>query len=555
MRTTRKSLVSILGYGLLMTLMLVLAACGANKKSSQSTASSQTLRLAAAAQLNTIDISTSSGYGQTGNVYESFYRLGKNGKPAAGLAKSTKVSADGKTYTFTLRDAKWSNGDPIVAQDFVYSWRRTINPATKSEYAYLFDGVKNAGAISEGKLAPDQLGISAPDKKTVVVTLDRPISYFKVLMAYPLFAPQNQKVIEKYGKKYATNSKYMVYSGPFKITGWKGTNNSWKFVKNNEYWDAKKVKLQTISYKVVSDAQTSLDLYQNDQLDLSKLSQEQVANYENDQEYIQYPYSYVSFLSYNFANTDAAKKKILSNRDARLAISLALDRKQLTKKVLGNGSLVPTGFVSTDLAKNPKTGKDFSVDQKTANTMDYNTKLAKTKWQAAQKATGINKITLTVLAGNDNGDDPSTGIVVQYLKGQLEKVLPGLTIKIRTVPTQVANSERREGKFDIALTGWGADFNDPISFLMIPEKNTDYNYGKYNNPEYNELIKKANSTDANDVDQRWQDMVEASKLLSNDQGVTPLYQSVYSYMQKSNVKGIIQNTAGTQWNYKYAYIK
>lgn len=553
MKIANKTFSRIIGIGVLITLTIILTACGA-KKSSKTAGSAQTLRLAAAAQLNTIDISTSSGYGQTGNVYESFYRLGKNGKPTAGLAKATKVSADGKTYTFTLRNAKWSNGDPIVAQDFVYSWRRTINPATKSEYAYLFEGIKNAKAISEGKLAPDQLGISAPDQKTVVVTLERPISYFKVLMAYPLFAPQNQKVVEKYGKKYATNSKYMVYSGPFKISGWKGTNNSWQFVKNNEYWDAKKVKLQTISYKVVSDPQTSLDLYQNNQLDLSKLSQEQVANYENDKEYIQYPYSYVSFLSYNFANTDANKQKILTNRDARLAISLALDRKQLTKKVLGNGSLVPTGFVSTDLAKDPQTGKDFSVAQKTANTLDYNTKLAKTKWKAAQTATGIHNVTLTVLAGNDNGDDPSTGIVVQYLKGQLEKVLPGLSIKIRAVPTQVANSERRQGKFDIALTGWGADFNDPISFLMIPEKGTDYNYGKYDNAEYNALLAKANGTDANNSEKRWQDMAQASQLLSQDQGVTPLYQSVYSFLQKDNVKGIIHNTAGTQWNYKYAYI-
>ena len=183
MKIANKTFSRVIGIGVLITLTIILTACGA-KKSSKTAGSAQTLRLAAAAQLNTIDISTSSGYGQTGNVYESFYRLGKNGKPTAGLAKATKVSADGKTYTFTLRNAKWSNGDPIVAQDFVYSWRRTINPATKSEYAYLFEGIRNAKAISEGKLAPDQLGISAPDQKTVVVTLERPISYFKVLMAF-----------------------------------------------------------------------------------------------------------------------------------------------------------------------------------------------------------------------------------------------------------------------------------------------------------------------------------------------------------------------------------
>lgn len=551
----QRILTAALGLVTIFGIMAVLSGCGTQKSSEKTGDAKQVLKLPTASQLNTIDISASSGYGQTGNIFESFYRLGKNGKVAPGLAKSLKTSADGKTYTFTLRDAKWSNGDKITAQDFVYSWQQTITPATKSEYAYLFDGVKNANEINAGKMDPKTLGISAPDSKTVVITLEKPIPYFKVLMAYPLFGPQSEKVVNKYGKKYGTSSQYMVYSGPFKMTGWKGTNNSWQYVKNNQYWDAKVVKLDEIDYTVVSDAQTSLDLYQNNQLDLSQLSQTQVPNYENDKEYIQYPYSYVSYLNYNFASTNADKKKILSNQNARLAISLSLNRQQLTKKVLGNGSLVPTGFVSTDLAKNPSTNADFSKDQKTTDTMDYDTKLAKSKWAAAKKETGIDKITLTLLAGNDNGDDPSTSIVIQYLKGQLEKVLPGLTIKIRAVPTQVASSERRAGNFDIALAGWGADFNDPISFLQIPETGTAYNYGKYSNAAYDKLIEKASNEDAADPDKRWQGMVTASQMLSKDQGITPLYQSVYSYMQKSSVKGIIHNTAGTQWNYKYAYMK
>lgn len=551
----RHIVTTLLGVVTVLVITAVLSGCNSKSANQNSGETKQVLKLTTASQLNTIDISASSGYGQTGNVFESFYRLGKNGQVSPGLAKSLNVSDDGLTYTFKLRHAKWSNGDKITAQDFVYSWRRTITPATKSEYAYLFDGIKNANAINAGKMDPKTLGISAPDSQTVVITLEKPIPYFKALMAYSLFGPQSEKIVNKYGKKYGTSSQYMVYSGPFKMTGWKGTNNSWKYVKNNQYWDAKVVKLDEIDYTVVSDAQTSLDLYQNNQLDLSQLSQTQVPNYQNDKEYIQYPYSYVSYLSYNFANSNATKKKLLSNQNARLAISLSLNRSQLTKKVLGNGSLVPTGFVSTDLAKNPSTHEDFSKDQKTSNTMDYNIKLAKEKWAAAQQETGIHKITLTLLAGNDNGDDPSTNIVIQYLKGQLEKVLPGLTIKIRAVPTQVASSERREGNFDIALAGWGADFNDPISFLQIPQSNTAYNYGKYHNPQYDALVEKASNADAANPDKRWEDMVAASQLLSKDQGITPLYQSVYSFMQKSGVKGIIHNTAGTQWNYKYAYIK
>ncbi|EHE90909.1 hypothetical protein LDBUL1632_00591 [Lactobacillus delbrueckii subsp. bulgaricus CNCM I-1632] len=216
----------------------LLAACGSQQSSSSASKDKQVLKLSATAPLDTIDISKATGYGQTGNVFESFYRLGKNGQPAAGLAKSGTVSKDGKTWTFKLRsNAKWSNGEKITAQDFVYSWRRTINPKTASPYAYIFSGIKNADEIIAGKKSPSSLGIKALNQETVQVKLNRPIAYFKVLMAYPLFGPQNEAFIKKTGKKYATSSKYMLYSGPFKITGWKGTNDTWSFVKNNQYWD------------------------------------------------------------------------------------------------------------------------------------------------------------------------------------------------------------------------------------------------------------------------------------------------------------------------------
>lgn len=196
---------------------LALAACG---QQSPKNSSQQAVTISTTAPLDTIDISKSSGYGQTGNVFESFYRLGKNGKPAAGLAKSSQVSKDGKTWTFHLRKADWSNGDPIRAQDFVYSWQRSLNPKTASPYAYLFNGVKNANKVQTGKLPGKDLGIKALDQHTVQVKLDKPIGYFKVLMAYPLFGPQNEKVIKKYGHNFATKAQYQVYSGPFKIVGW-----------------------------------------------------------------------------------------------------------------------------------------------------------------------------------------------------------------------------------------------------------------------------------------------------------------------------------------------
>ncbi|WP_034529453.1 peptide ABC transporter substrate-binding protein [Secundilactobacillus oryzae] len=544
---TKKSVQRSILAASLVFIAFVLVACGNQSSSSKKP---QVLNLAAEAPLPTIDLAKSTGYGQTGNIYESFFRLGKNGKATPGLAKTATESRDGKTWTFKLRDAKWSNGDKIKAQDFVYSWRRTLTPSTKAEYAYLFEGIKNATAINQGKMNPNKLGIEATDDKTVVVHLDKPIAYFKILMAYPLFAPQNQKAVEKYGKKYATKSEYMVYSGPFKLKNWNGTGNKWTFVKNNQYWDKKVVKLSRVNYTVVSSLATSLDLYRQKKLDLTELSSEQVKNYKNDSQFKKYPYSQIFYLKYNFKDDDATIRKALNNRDIRLAFSLAVDRKTLTKSAMGDDAQVPNGFVPSGLASYD--GKDFAESQTVKNTVTYNKKLAKQHWEKGLKAIGAKNLKMTLVASND---DPVTSTVTQYLKAQFEKVLPGFTLDIRSVPSQTANQYGQRGDFDITLSGWGADFNDPISFLQIPMTGTSYNYGKYSNKAYDKLVKKADNEDANNPAKRWQDLLQASRLFNEDQGMTPLYQNETSFLQRSDVKGIIHNTAGAQWSYKYAYVK
>lgn len=533
------------------SLGMLLAACGNGNSSSKSAAQSGTLNLSTTAPLDTIDISKSTGFGQTGNVFESFYRLGKNGKPTAGLAKTGTVSKDGKTWTFKIRDSKWSNGDPIVAQDFVYSWRRSLNPKTASPYAYLFSGVKNADAIIAGKKSPNALGISAPDKKTVVVKLNRPIAYFKVLMAYPLFGPQNEKVVKKYGNRYATEAQYQVYSGPFKIKGWNGTNDTWSFVKNNDYWDKKSVKLNKIHYQVVKSNNTGYQMYQQGKLDLTPLSSEQVKNLKSNNDFTQYPYSLVRFLLYNFKDKNAVNRKALNNKNIRLALSLSIDRDIVTKKVLGNGSTLPKGFVANDLAANPKTGIDFAKEQAVKNTVDYNPALAKKYWQKGLQEIGQKSLTFDVLSSNDEADSDQ---LTQYLQSQWTKELKGIKINITNIPDKSTISRAQQGNFDIYLSHWGGDFNDPMTFMQIPMTGTSYNYGKWSNSEYDNLVKKAGNQDANNPDTRWNDLISAAKIVNSNQAITPIYQQTTAYLQNKRVHGIIHNTAGTQWSYKYAYV-
>lgn len=533
------------------SLGMLLAACGNGNSSSKSAAQSGTLNLSTTAPLDTIDISKSTGFGQTGNVFESFYRLGKNGKPTAGLAKTGTVSKDGKTWTFKIRDSKWSNGDPIVAQDFVYSWKRSLNPKAASPYAYLFSGVKNADAIIAGKKSPNALGISAPDKKTVVVKLNRPIAYFRVLMAYPLFGPQNEKVVKKYGNRYATKAQYQVYSGPFKIKGWNGINDTWSFVKNNDYWDKKAVKLNKIQYQVVKSNNTGYQMYQQGKLDLTPLSSEQVKNLKSNNDFTQYPYSLVRFLLYNFKDKNAVNRKALNNKNIRLALSLSIDRDIVTKKVLGNGSTLPKGFVANDLAANPKTGIDFAKEQAVKNTIDYNPALAKKYWQKGLQEIGQKSLTFDVLSSNDEADSDQ---LTQYLQSQWTKELKGIKINITNIPDKSTTSRAHQGNFDIYLSHWGGDFNDPMTFMQIPMTGTSYNYGKWSNSEYDNLVKKAGNQDANNPEKRWNDLVSAAKIVNGNQAITPIYQQTTAYLQNKRVHGIIHNTAGTQWSYKYAYV-
>ncbi len=220
--------------------------------------------------------------------------------------------------------------------------------------------------------------------------------------------------------------------------------------------------------------------------------------------------------------------------------------------MLGDGSTTPTGFVTSGLASDPKTGKDFGQEQKVKNRVVYDKKLAQYYWKKGLKQLGIKKLSLTVTAASD---DQTTSPVTQYLQAQLQKVLPGFKLKIKQVPSQIANEYGQKGEFDLTVSSWGADFKDPITFLQIPETGTSYNYGKYSNKAYDALIKKSENQDANNKEARWQDLVKASRLFTKDQGMTPLYQQTTSYLQNPKVKGIIHNTAGEEWNFKTTYIK
>lgn len=268
---------------------LVLAGCS-NNGNNKTTASKQVLNWTESSQISTVDLAQATdtlSFNVLMNTQEGLYRLNSKGTPTGALATKTDISKDGKTYTINLRQGvKWTNGDEVTAQDFVYSWRRTVNPKTASQDAFYFYQVKNAQAINEGKKPINTLGIKADGKYKLTIQLTKPVSYFKKLLAWPLFYPVNKNAVDKYGKKYGTAAKYTVSDGPYKLADWTGSNKTWTLARSKTYWDKKKVKLQKINERVTESTTTSYNLFQAGTVDETLLSGEQVANNDSNKAFI-----------------------------------------------------------------------------------------------------------------------------------------------------------------------------------------------------------------------------------------------------------------------------
>ncbi|MBD5431840.1 MAG: peptide ABC transporter substrate-binding protein [Lactobacillus sp.] len=523
-----------------LTSAAALAACGSNNSSSGG--SKKSINWEESAEIPTMDISKATdatSFNQLGNVTEGIYRLGKNNKVENALATSTKVSKDGKTWTFTLRDSKWSNGDKLTAKDFVYSWRRTVNPKTASQYAYLFEGIHNATKISAGKAPVNSLGVKAEGNNKLVVTLDKRIPYFKLLMGFPLFNPQNEKVVEKYGSKYGTASKYMVYNGPFVQKGWTGSNLSWKLQKNPNYWDKKAVKLDTINYSVQKTPSTAYNLYQSNKIDAVMLDSQQTKNLKNQSGYTLRNTAATFYLQYN------QKKKLFQNANFRRAISMSINRKALGNALGGSNtpadSLTSKGVVNYN-------GKDWSSIVGSKEYSQYNPKEAQKLYKKALQETGIKNPSFSILSDDTDAGQKTT----ETLQSQLEENLKGLKVSVSNVPFKTRLSRSTSGNFDVVVSGWSADFADPISFVDLFTSKNSNNNGKWSNAQYDKLI--ADSKVTADTTKRYDDLEKSEKILLQDQGITPLYYKTEAWLVRPDIKGIVYNGAGLNYNFKNAYV-
>ena len=469
------------------------------------------------------------------------------GNTISGIAKSWDVSNNGLTYTFHLRDAKWANGDDVTAQDFVYSWHRIIKNA--GNYAYMLGSegasIKNADSlINLGTAATDEqlntLGIKATDNKTVVVDLEKNVPYFVGLMSFPCYFPQNQKFVEKCGKNYATKPEYILGNGAYKMTKWIKGNKA-TFTKNDKYYDAKSVKTKNLEMYLVQDPKTAAQSFENGKVDYATINSTLVDKYKGKDTFKTIREGYLAYLICNF------KADTTANKNLRYALSYAINRKDLCDNILKDGSQPATGFVPAQLCKSPS-GKDFR--EESGKYVDYDAKKAQEYLDAAKKELGTDSITVDLLYGTD---ESPMDTFAEYLQGSFTK-LKGLKVNmVATVKKDRIYNREASGNFQIACTRWAPDYADPTTFLNILASSNSNNYGKWQNAQYNSLLKQAQTE--TDVNKRWNELLEAEKVMMDDMPNIPVVQTGTAALQAKNVKGLVHNTVSTPYVFKYVTLK
>ncbi|MFL2099750.1 peptide ABC transporter substrate-binding protein [Desemzia sp. FAM 23991] len=529
----------------------VLAACGGGSgETSDSGEQQQVLNLVETAEIPTMDSTQATdtvAFTVLTNVNEGLYRQKDDGSLELGMAaEEPTISEDGLTYTFKIReDANWSNGDPVTANDFVYAWKKLVDPATAASYSYMMDGViANASEIIGGEMAADELGVTAVDDKTLEIQLVTNLPYFEDLLSLTMFYPQNQAFVEEQGDNYALSSDALVYNGPFLLEDWTAAGLSWTYAKNPDYWDAATVALDQINVEVIKETSTALNLYDTDATDRILLKGEYVAQRTGDAELHTMPTSSVFYLKFGLSDPESP----LNNENIRKALSMAFDKEAYSKVVLQDGSVPANGLVPQGLATDPETDEDFREQNGDLST--YDVAAAQEYWQTGLEELGVDSISLELLSDDTDNSKRSS----EFIQSQLVTNLPGLQINLRNVPFKVRLASNTAGEYDIQLAGWSADYADPINFLELFETENGNNTSNYSNSEYDTLVQQARA-EVDDLNARWDMLLQAEQILIEDGIIAPVYQRANAVLEKDYVNGIAEHLVGAEYTYKWATVE
>lgn len=470
------------------------------------------------------------------NVMEGLMRLGPDNRPEPGMAADfPKVSADKKTYTFQLRNAKWSDGRPVTAYDFEYAWKRALNPETESAYAFIFYPIQGAEKYHTGKGKAEDVGVKALDEKVLQVRLKEPIPYFLSLTSFITYSPQRKDIVEKYGDEYAEDANKMVYNGPFVMEDWKH-QHSYRFVKNKHYWDHENVHLDEVNVRIVPDAEEAMGMYVSNQADVVMLSNDLIDAFKDSKEFVSVGSGTIYFLRFN---TDFS---IFNNKKIRQAFSLAVDREGLVAGGLKDD--VPAGGMVPPLVM----GYGGYFRDHAEEYVKHDPEKAKRLLQEGMKELNIETLpTIELLVYDDDRK-----LIALTLKEQLRKNL-GAEIRIHPLPQKQKLEMEEQGKFHFSFVRWTGDYNDPMTFLDMWHSKSALNFGHWSNKRYDELIGRSRGNP--DFQKREKDLIEAEKILLEEAGAAPLYYEKEAFLQKPYVKNLVRHPVGAKYTLKWVRIE
>ena len=448
------------------------------------------------------------------------------GEVNPGVAESWEVSEDGLTYTFHLNpDAKWSDGEQITAQDFVYSWQRLMNPDTAAPYAFIGEYLKNGLAVEKGEMDPSQLGVVAQDDTTLVVTLERPTAYFlSMIGAQAQFAPLRQDIVEQYGSDFAADYEKNVYSGPYVLT--KSSDNQWFFEPNENYWDADSIKLDRVELNYVQNPDTAVAMYEDGELDYVSLPTASISAYEGkDNTFLN------GNVDYFYFNMNGSCPE-LANKNMRLALNYALNRNEYNQLVNSGYYQPSNGLVFSGLTGvNGTYGEESTLE---SYPLDGDDAKAKEYLNAALSELGYSdpsEVTLTLTTSDNESSKKQAEVCQEMWNSTL-----GINVEIEQITYNEVLTRQQEGEYEIIWAGWGSDYDDPYSYLELFMSSSSYNYSGFKNDEYDALMT-ATQTET-DAAARMEMMHQAEQILIDEGAFLPQAEREVHYLLDDDVKDL-----------------
>lgn len=475
-----------------------------------------------------------------GHLYEGLATYDRFNKIILAQARKVDVAKNGLTYTFTLReDARWHDGKPVEASDYVYAWQRLVNPTYASSYSFIAESaqIKNAANIISKKMPITELGVKALNARTLVVELENPVPSFLTIMALNPFFPVRQDLVLQFKDKFGLDEKSVIGNGPFKLKEWK-SENSLKIEKASTYWGQKNIRLNEIAMPIlVKDARSTYMLYETGGLDfIDQLDSESLGLAQKKNMNVLTAQSGVVW----YMILNMKEGRFFSSSNMRHALDVGLNKAEYINRVLGLPGRKPaSGFVPPVITDYRKM-YPFKATQ-------YDLKKAQALARS-EPSVDIKKIqSIDLLAPTVMGAE-----VQSYFQQEIGRVL-GVQVKPQSAPFKIRQQKIRDGDFDIAFASWIPDYDDPMTYLDIFMSGSSANSSSYKNASFDALIQQARALP--NLKTRYEKLFAAEKILLNDAAIIPVEFSARAYLVKPELKGVLRRVFGPDPDFRFAYYK